>query len=66
MNGEYDFLQQITSEEFARRIAKAFLESRSSSMTFLLQQAFKDLDEFGIEWEPLEAFLIRMTGEDQS
>ena len=65
-NDEYDFLNTITAEEFGKRMAAVALDLRSSHVTFMIQQAFKDLSEFGIEWKPLENFLTRIANQTQN
>ncbi len=53
-----------TSEEnietvfsFAERIAKVFLEHKSSHVMFFMQQAFDDLYEGGLSWKDTEELL---------
>jgi hypothetical protein len=54
-------MRTITADEFGIRIAQAFLDSRSSTAIFFMQQAFKDCeDDNGLMWKEFENMLERL------
>ncbi len=54
----------VTADEFGRRVAKAFDESRSSTTIHFMQLAFKDCeDDNGLMWEPFQEMLTRFQKE---
>jgi hypothetical protein len=56
--------ETITADEFGRRIAQAFHDSKSSTALFFIQQAFKDCeDDNGIYWEMFNKMLTRIKSE---
>jgi hypothetical protein len=54
-------MRTITAEEFGLRIARVFLESKSSTAIFFMQRAFADCDDDnGIFWEAFRDMLTRL------
>lgn len=55
--------ENVTADEFSRRIASALLDAASSSAFFFLQQAFKDYPgcEFGMGWDEADVLLKKFT-----
>ena len=57
-------LPEITATDFGVRIAKAFLDIRSSNVWFFTQQAYKDVDGFEeLEWSDVEELLKKVIAE---
>lgn len=64
-----DWWDNLSAEEFARRICQWFLESRASRDALMLSQALKDfpnpitpghgVGEWGIEWSDIKAMCVR-------
>ena len=55
-------LRTVTAEEFGRRVAQTFWESKSSTAVFFIQQAFADYeDDIGIFWTEFESMLTRIS-----
>lgn len=56
--------QTVSAAEFGRRIAQVLYDSKSSTATFFMQQAFKDCeDDNGILWELFDKMLTRIKDE---
>lgn len=56
--------ETVTAEEFGRRIAQCFHDSKSSTALFFIQQAFEDCeDDNGIYWEMFDKMLTRIKAE---
>lgn len=62
-----ELVEQITPEEFARRIALVVLHTKSSSQWRLIAQCFDDLDEdnfadWYFDWPSVVALCEKMAG----
>ncbi len=57
-------LPEISAKDFGKRIARAFMEVKSSNVFYFLQIAYKEEGGDELEWDDVEELLNKVIAEE--